>query len=158
MLSLKMNQMILREALKVCFCYFAAKNHPINVLFFFYFDQFIPISTQNQRLIHASAVCLKTSAGKYKITVKKDRPLTYEMANPPQYIVARKAWNSWNCCKSNFFLCDIHIKTVERHLHCDFIQIHCSKSTRRFAAIPNSSRRFIYSEIYHGNISFSRVQ
>lgn len=24
--------------------------------------------------------------------------LTYEMANPPEYIVARKSWNSWNTC------------------------------------------------------------
>lgn len=57
------------------------------------------LSVLNQRSIHASAICLKTQAGKYKITPKRDRPLTYEMANPPYQIVARKAWNSWNCCK-----------------------------------------------------------
>ncbi|XP_055322934.1 28S ribosomal protein S24, mitochondrial [Sitodiplosis mosellana] len=59
------------------------------------------VSTQSQlapsRSIHASAVCLKTSSGKYKITPKRDRPLTYEMANPPYQIATRKAWNSWNC-------------------------------------------------------------
>lgn len=51
------------------------------------------------RSIHASAICLKTQSGKYKITPKRDRPLTYEMANPPQYINVRKSWNSWNCGK-----------------------------------------------------------
>lgn len=51
------------------------------------------------RLIHVTAVDLKTSAGKYKITQKRDRPLTYEMANPPHFIAHRKSWNSWNCGK-----------------------------------------------------------
>lgn len=53
-------------------------------------------------MLHASAVCMKTQSGKYKITTKKDRPLTYEMANPPHYIAHRKSWNSWNCCKLIF--------------------------------------------------------
>jgi small subunit ribosomal protein S24 len=38
----------------------------------------------------------KTSSGKYKITPQRNRPLTYEMANPPHYIGHRKSWNSWN--------------------------------------------------------------
>lgn len=65
----------------------------------------IPFSSGfSQRSIHASAICLKTQSGKYKITPKRDRPLTYEMANPPYQIVARKAWNSWNCCKSFVYI------------------------------------------------------
>lgn len=51
------------------------------------------------RLISTSAICLKSSSGKYKSTVKKDKPLTYEMSNPPHQIAHRKSWNSWNCCK-----------------------------------------------------------
>lgn len=38
----------------------------------------------------------KTSSGKYKITPQRNRPLTYEMSNPPHQIAHRKAWNSWN--------------------------------------------------------------
>lgn len=67
-----------------------------------FFFQLISMSTQNQltssRSIHASAACLKTSSGKYKITPKRDRPLTYEMANQPWQIATRKSWNSFNCC------------------------------------------------------------
>ena len=44
---------------------------------------------------------LKVQSGRYKITPKRDRPLTYEMANPPHFIGHRKAWNSWNTCKLN---------------------------------------------------------
>ncbi|XP_031620227.1 28S ribosomal protein S24, mitochondrial [Contarinia nasturtii] len=58
-------------------------------------------TSQNQllpkRMIHVSAVCNKTQSGKYKKTPKSDRPLTYEMANPPWFIATRKSWNSWNC-------------------------------------------------------------
>lgn len=62
--------------------------------------QLIPFASGfSQRGIHASAICLKTQSGKYKITPKRDKPLTYEMANPPYLIVVRKSWNSWNCCK-----------------------------------------------------------
>ncbi|XP_057665294.1 28S ribosomal protein S24, mitochondrial [Diorhabda carinulata] len=48
------------------------------------------------RALQTSSVCLKTQSGKYKITTKKDFPLTYEMANPPFQIAHRKSWNSWN--------------------------------------------------------------
>lgn len=41
--------------------------------------------------------CLeKVQSGRYKVTPKNDRPLTYEMANPPHFIAHRKSWNSWN--------------------------------------------------------------
>ncbi|KAH0946921.1 hypothetical protein HN011_008636 [Eciton burchellii] len=45
---------------------------------------------------HVSAVANRVQSGRYKITLKRDRPLTYEMANPPHYIAHRKSWNSWN--------------------------------------------------------------
>lgn len=48
------------------------------------------------RSISASCVMNKTSSGKYKITPQRNRPLTYEMSNPPHQIGHRKAWNSWN--------------------------------------------------------------
>lgn len=38
----------------------------------------------------------KCQAGRYKATPKRNRPLTYEMANKPCYIGVRKSWNSWN--------------------------------------------------------------
>nr|CAG4635181.1 EOG090X0I6M [Alona affinis] len=50
----------------------------------------------NVRHFHASAVCCRVQAGRYKITPKKNRPLTYEMANPPHFIAHRKSWNSWD--------------------------------------------------------------
>ncbi|XP_023295315.2 28S ribosomal protein S24, mitochondrial [Lucilia cuprina] len=46
--------------------------------------------------IHTTASCAKTQSGRYRITTKRDKPLTYEMANPPHYIAHRKSWNSWN--------------------------------------------------------------
>ncbi|CAH0399254.1 unnamed protein product [Chilo suppressalis] len=46
--------------------------------------------------IHTSAPMCRVVSGKYRITKKRDRPLTYEMANPPHYIAHRKSWNSWN--------------------------------------------------------------
>nr|CAH0109372.1 unnamed protein product [Daphnia galeata] len=48
------------------------------------------------RQFHASAACCKVQSGRYKITPKRDRPLTYEMANPPHFIAHRKSWNSWD--------------------------------------------------------------
>lgn len=52
-----------------------------------------------QRLIHTSPALSKVQSGRYKITPKGDRPLTYEMANPPHFINHRKSWNSWNTCE-----------------------------------------------------------
>lgn len=51
------------------------------------------------RVISSTCSLNKNQSGKYKITLKRDRPLTYEMSNPPHYIAHRKAWNSWNTCK-----------------------------------------------------------
>lgn len=46
--------------------------------------------------LHTSAPLCRVVSGKYRITKKRDKPLTYEMANPPHYIAHRKSWNSWN--------------------------------------------------------------
>ncbi|XP_047001695.1 28S ribosomal protein S24, mitochondrial [Schistocerca americana] len=51
---------------------------------------------QTQCYFHITAACERVQAGRYRITPKRDRPLTYEMANPPYYIGHRKSWNSWN--------------------------------------------------------------
>ncbi|KAJ8894239.1 hypothetical protein PR048_006851, partial [Dryococelus australis] len=48
------------------------------------------------RCLHTSACCHKVQAGRYRPSPRGDRPLTYEMANPPHYIASRKSWNSWN--------------------------------------------------------------
>ncbi|XP_077285736.1 mitochondrial ribosomal protein S24 [Arctopsyche grandis] len=46
--------------------------------------------------VHTSAVVCRVQSGKYRITPKRNRPLTYEMANPPAHIADKKSWNSWN--------------------------------------------------------------
>ncbi|KAF2893196.1 hypothetical protein ILUMI_12977 [Ignelater luminosus] len=53
-------------------------------------------NSQVQRCIHTTAICHKVQSGRYRVTPKKDFPLTYEMANPPHRIAHRKSWNSWN--------------------------------------------------------------
>jgi len=50
----------------------------------------------HKRLFHVTACCQKVQAGRYRRSPKGDKPLTYEMANPPHYIAHRKSWNSWN--------------------------------------------------------------
>lgn len=57
-----------------------------------------------ERSIHLSASCQKKQAGKYKRSIKGDKPLTYEMANPPDVIAQLKSWNSWNTCKDIGFI------------------------------------------------------
>ncbi|XP_031348763.1 28S ribosomal protein S24, mitochondrial [Photinus pyralis] len=54
------------------------------------------IPNLQRRTLHLSAVCEKNQSGRYRVTPRRDFPLTYEMANPPHYIVQRKSWNSWN--------------------------------------------------------------
>nr|CAG4641340.1 EOG090X0I6M [Eulimnadia texana] len=51
---------------------------------------------QSSRSLHVTASCSKVQSGRYKITQNRDRPLTYEMANPPHFIAHRKSWNSWD--------------------------------------------------------------
>ncbi|XP_051155179.1 28S ribosomal protein S24, mitochondrial [Leptopilina boulardi] len=43
-----------------------------------------------------SAIINKSHAGRYRVTPKKNKPLTYEMAFPPHEIAHKKGWNSWN--------------------------------------------------------------
>lgn len=45
---------------------------------------------------HTTQIQEKVQSGRYKITPKGNRPLTYEMANPPHFIAHRKSWNSWD--------------------------------------------------------------
>ncbi|XP_065162310.1 small ribosomal subunit protein uS3m [Atheta coriaria] len=55
-----------------------------------------PLLFLQNNTFHTSAACSKVQSGRYRITPKKDFPLTYEMANPPYQIAHRKSWNSWN--------------------------------------------------------------
>lgn len=102
------------------------------------------------RQIHVSPICERVQAARYKITPKRDRPLTYEMANPPHFIAHRKAWNSWNVCKWKG-LCDDSIKFYNI-----FFVLH-SESERWTSIIWNNNWRHFYSEIYDWNISFTRL-
>ncbi|XP_069689009.1 small ribosomal subunit protein uS3m isoform X2 [Periplaneta americana] len=54
------------------------------------------VLSRHKRLFHLTACCQKVQAGRYRISPKGDKPLTYEMANPPHQIAHRKSWNSWN--------------------------------------------------------------
>lgn len=66
----------------------------------FYGFQITKVAISSQKcLFHTSPVSQKIQSGRYRITPKGDKPLTYEMANPPHYIAHRKSWNSWNTCK-----------------------------------------------------------
>lgn len=51
-----------------------------------------------KRYLHVSPVLNKVQSARYRPKQKIVQSLTYEMANPPEYIVARKSWNSWNTC------------------------------------------------------------
>ncbi|XP_058809890.1 small ribosomal subunit protein uS3m [Phymastichus coffea] len=49
-----------------------------------------------QRCIHVSSTINRVQSGRYRVTLKKNRPLTYEMAYKPNEIASKKSWNSWN--------------------------------------------------------------
>ncbi|KYN00096.1 28S ribosomal protein S24, mitochondrial [Cyphomyrmex costatus] len=73
------------------------------------FNYILPVVQQTlmQRYFHTSTIVNKVQSGRYKITINRDKPLTYEMANPPHYIAHRKSWNSWNTSRAdNGFLLD----------------------------------------------------
>ncbi|GAB6019213.1 hypothetical protein CHUAL_000825 [Chamberlinius hualienensis] len=53
-------------------------------------------SNMNHRLYHCSPILLKCQSGRYKTTINRDRPLTYEMSVKPHHIGHHKSWNSWN--------------------------------------------------------------
>merc|ERR1719245_2808538 len=46
--------------------------------------------------LHTTAPVSKEQAGKYKVTLNRTKPLTYEMAMQPQKIASHKSWNSFN--------------------------------------------------------------
>lgn len=48
------------------------------------------------RDLHTTVPCPKEKAGRYKVTVDRSKPLTYEMAFRPDQIGRRKGFNSFN--------------------------------------------------------------
>ena len=55
---------------------------------------------------HTSAALERERAGKYKVTVNRTRPLTYEMAFRPQEIATKKGFNSFNTAQLVIFFCN----------------------------------------------------
>lgn len=49
-----------------------------------------------RRRLHLSASLQEERAGKYKVTIDRSRPLTYEMAFKPNEIGRKKGFNSFN--------------------------------------------------------------
>ena len=49
-----------------------------------------------QRQIHKSSKLYKEKAGKYKVTINRSKPLTYEMSFKPSEIAEKKGYNSFN--------------------------------------------------------------
>lgn len=49
-----------------------------------------------QRQFHTSTALNKTVAGRYKKTLNRSKPLTYEQAFWPEQIAIKKGWNSHN--------------------------------------------------------------
>lgn len=54
------------------------------------------IAAEQVRALQTSAVACKVSSGRYKVTPRRNKPLTYEQANPPHYLFVRKGFNSFN--------------------------------------------------------------
>ncbi|KAI1293770.1 28S ribosomal protein S24, mitochondrial [Halotydeus destructor] len=48
------------------------------------------------RTFQTSSVMCKKQAGRYQVTRKQNKPLTYEQAMAPHQIGVEKSWNSWN--------------------------------------------------------------
>lgn len=55
----------------------------------------LPLTTSKCAIHLSNILCIKT-AGRHKLSVKGDKPLTYEQANKPDMIGVRKSWNSFN--------------------------------------------------------------
>ena len=49
-----------------------------------------------ERSIHSTSSLFKEKAGKYKVTINRSKPLTYEMAFSPKEIARKKGYNSFN--------------------------------------------------------------
>ena len=56
-------------------------------------SQHWPASARN---LHTTSVNCKEKAGKYKVTIGRTRPLTYEMSFKPDQIAIKKGYNSFN--------------------------------------------------------------
>ena len=56
------------------------------------------ISTTNLRGISTTATLDKKRSGRFRVTIKHDKPLTYEEANRPDQIAHRKGWTTHNTC------------------------------------------------------------
>lgn len=91
------------------------------ILLIFQVFSYIPLQCSlMKRTIHLSSVCQKKRAGRYRRSVKGDKPITYEMAYPPHRIAHWKSWNSWNTCKtwslSHFITLCSNVKHVIRRI------------------------------------------
>ena len=49
--------------------------------------------TATAAALHTTPAALAEKAGKYKVTLNRNKPLTYEMAMQPQKIASHKSWN-----------------------------------------------------------------
>ena len=73
---------------------------------------------------HTSATLERERAGKYRVTVNRTRPLTYEMAFRPQEIATKKGFNSFNTAQ----LVILHF--VSSTLKASFINVKCINRKR----------------------------
>jgi hypothetical protein len=58
-------------------------------------DRFV-LSQMRTSSLHTTSCLERERAGKYRVTVNRTRPLTYEMAFRPQEIATKKGFNSFN--------------------------------------------------------------
>ena len=76
-------------------------------------------------------MCEKKQAGRYRPSVKGDKPLTYDMANGPDQIARRKAWNSWNVStiKDGLRPAETSIEDmfIRRFISCTWHDLFCSE-------------------------------
>lgn len=56
----------------------------------------INLLTIQRSFLHLSCCMQQKCAGRYKASINRDFPLTYEQANKPDMIGVRKSWNSLN--------------------------------------------------------------
>jgi small subunit ribosomal protein S24 len=54
------------------------------------------LAVQARAGIHTTNVLAIKTAGRHKVTIKRDKPLTYEQAYKPDQIGVRKSWNTFN--------------------------------------------------------------
>lgn len=54
-----------------------------------------------RRQLTTTKVLAASQSGRFKVSIKRDNPLTYEQAHKPHEIGGRKDWNSFNTGKSS---------------------------------------------------------